>query len=152
MHLSQGFDDHCLGTIVPHLRPTAFAVGDVIYERGDRCNDMYFVMDGTVLIHAVRCLVSSDLQQEPLLSQLQHHSKAVGPEESSRNMKGRERVAGEHIVSKGDIFGEGGLFPSELGCWRHENAMALSWVSAYALSATSLCEIAKLYPEVPQHV
>ena len=140
--LPQGFNDQCLGTIAPHLRPASFSVGEAIYERGDRCDDMYFVLDGSVLVHAVRCtLTVGDETQAGSDSK----SKAEG---GGARRYGRDRVAGEHIVSRGDIFGEGGLFSSELGDWRQENATALSWVSAYALSATALHEIAAIYPEV----
>ena len=120
---------------------------------------MYFVLSGSVLVHAVRCLVhtetkpklgeSSELPPLQTASNLSH--QPASPENSRRNLNwnGRDRVAGEHIVSKGDIFGEGALFPSELGDWRQENAKALSWVSACVLSAAALREITAVYPEVP---
>jgi hypothetical protein len=117
---------------------------------------MYFVLDGSVLVHAVKCLVTIDdkLLQNGTPSAKEHKTtlnrRTSGTEGSSSNLgiHGRGSVAGEHIVSKGDIFGEGGLFPSELGDWRQENATALSWVSAYALSAAAMREIAAVYPEV----
>ena len=119
---------------------------------------MYFVLDGTVLVHAVRCMLTfgdgtvlgaSPPAQRPQTT-VTHRALGVESSASSfRNRYGRDRVAGEHIATKGDIFGEGGLFSSELGDWRQENATALSWVSAYALSPAALREIAAEYPEVP---
>ena len=131
----------------------------MIYSRGDRCDDMYFVLDGSVLVHAVRCLLTLDdgpeaklcAEPAPAIQRLQANPahRAFGGDSSACSFRyGRDRVAGEHMVSKGDIFGEGGLFSSELGDWRQENATALSWVSAYALSAAALREIAAVYPEV----
>ena len=51
-------------------------------------------------------------------------------------------------MEKGDIFGEGCLFPDELGVHRRERASAVSIVSVYALQASALLEIAEEYPEV----
>jgi hypothetical protein len=49
---------------------------------------------------------------------------------------------------KGDIFGEGCLFPDVLGLHRRESASAVSCVSAYALKGSDLKAISEEYPEV----
>ncbi len=119
---------------------------------------MYFVLDGSVLVHAVRCHLTfgegttqdtSSPQTDSEKATLNHRTLGAEGSKTKSFSYGRDRVTGEHIASKGDIFGEGGLFPVELGDWRQENATALSWVSAYSLSATALREIAAVYPEVP---
>jgi hypothetical protein len=46
------------------------------------------------------------------------------------------------------VFGEGGLFPVELGPLRLESAKALSFVSALVLTAASMREIEAEYPVV----
>ena len=56
--------------------------------------------------------------------------------------------AGERIVGKGDVFGEGGLFTRELGLFRRESAQAASWLSVYVLDAPALDRISLEYPEV----
>jgi CRP-like cAMP-binding protein len=150
--------------LAPHLRPAVFAVGEVIYSRGDRCGEMHFVLDGSVLIHAVRSLVTAGSANPtpthkpaapppapPPAQRLQaslSHRRPPAVKSAGSCRYGRDRVAGEHIAAKGDIFGEGGLFSSELGGWRRETATALSWVSTYALSAAAVTEISAVYPEV----
>jgi CRP-like cAMP-binding protein len=122
----QGFDDQCLGVIASHLRPASFAIGEIIYEHGDRSNEMFFVLDGTVVVHANGpCALKA---QDP-------------PGEA-------DKVVGEGIVTQGDVFGEAGLFPTELGPWRRESVSALTWVSAYTLNAAALRDISAEYPEV----
>ena len=86
---------------------------------------MFFVTDGTVVIHA-------------------NGSCALKPQDHPGEA---DKVVGEGIVAKGDVFGEGGLFP-ELGPWRRESVSALTWVSAYTLNAAALRDITAEYPEV----
>ena len=57
-------------------------------------------------------------------------------------------AAGERIAGKGDVFGESGLFPEELGPFRLESAKTLSFVSAFVLTAASLREIEAEYHAV----
>ena len=132
---SQGFNDQCLGVIALHLRPATFAMGEVIYQHGDRSNEMFFIIDGTVAVHANRSCS---------LKALDHPAAATGEDE----VDGADKVVGERVVTKGDVFGEGGLFPAELGPCRKESVSALTWVSAYTLNAAALLEISADYPEV----
>ena len=142
----QGFDDCCLGFVVTFLRPTTFAMGETIYERGERGDEMYFIVDGVVALHTIPVRVEpgndpgqqAQQQQRPLeggdgLEGGQHHISQAGREQ---------------IAAKGDIFGEGCLLPDAAGLHRRERASAVSFVSAYALKATALQEIAEEYPEV----
>ncbi len=135
---SQGFDDQCLGIVALHLRPATFATGEVIYERGDRGNEMFFVIDGTVVVNAT---ISCDLRtvDHPAVAE------AGGDDEG-------DQAVGDKIVTKGDVFGEGGVFPAELGPCRRESVSALTWVSAYTLNAAALREISAEYPEVKSHI
>jgi CRP-like cAMP-binding protein len=132
----QGFDDQCLGFIASHLRPAAFARDEVVFECGDRGDEMYFIVDGTVLIHTgpLITLTSSKIDQLKLLDG--EWTGMVGAEKGTR------------IVGKGDVFGEGGLFTKELGLLRRESARTQSWVSVYVLTGSALQEISLEYPEV----
>jgi CRP-like cAMP-binding protein len=132
---SQGFDDRCLGIIASYLRPATFAIDETIYERGDRGNEMFFVVDGTVVVHADSSCSPAD-------------KPAVLEDDESDNAA---KVVCKGIVTKGDVFGEGGLFPAELGPCRRESVSALTWVSAYTLNSSALHEISAEYPEVRCH-
>ncbi len=141
----QGFDDHCLGCVASHLRRASFPGGEPVYERGERGDEMYFIVDGSVVLHAApRHTATSPLELGPMQASqpLPQGSRTEGGAPTAA-------AAGERIAGKGDVFGEGGLFP-ELGTRRRESATALSWVSAYMLNAEALAEIAKEYPEVRQ--
>ena len=109
-------------------------MGEVIYERGDRGNEMFFVTDGTVVVHTNRSCSTEALDQ-PAASGNLNHEKAT-------------EVVTKGIVTKGDVFGEGGLFPAELGLCRRESVSALTWVCAYTLNSMALQEISAEYPEV----
>ncbi len=82
----------------------------------------------------------------------QQEQQQQRPQECSEGLGGVQhqpsQVAGEQIVSKGDIFGEGCLLPGAAGLHRREKASAVSIVSAYVLKATALQDIAEEYPEV----
>ena len=97
---------------------------------------MYFIVDGTVLIHTgpLITLTSSKIDQLKLLDG--EWTGMVGAEKGTR------------IVGKGDVFGEGGLFTKELGLLRRESARTQSWVSVYVLTGSALQEISLEYPEV----
>jgi CRP-like cAMP-binding protein len=131
---TQGFDDLCLGFIASHLRPATFSTGEVIYERGDRGDEMFFVVDGTVVVHADSSCSQAALDLPAAL-------------EDDGSDKAAE-VVGEGIVTKGGVFGESGLFPVELGPCRRESVSALTWVCAYTLNSAALLEISADYPEV----
>jgi hypothetical protein len=130
----QGFDDLCLGIVALHLRPATFAMGEIIYEHGDRGNEMFFVTDGTVVVHTDRFCSKKTLDQ----------SAASGKPEYEKATE----VVSKGIVTKGDVFGEAGLFPEELGLCRRESVSALTWVCAYTLNSAALQEISAEYPEV----
>ena len=127
----QGFDDQCLGVIALYLRPATFTIGEVIYELGDRGNEMFFVIDGTVVVHANSPCAVKTLNR---------------PEEGGSG--DADKVDGEGIVTQGDVFGEGGLFPGELGPLRLESAKSLSFVLAFVLTAASMREIEAECPAV----
>ncbi len=138
----QGFDDKCLGVVATHLRKASFAGGEAVYERGERGDEMYLIVDGSVALHA------APRQAAPGLGGRTRQAPQQPPEGFGENGGTTvESALGERIAGKGDVFGEGGLFP-ELGLRRRENATALSWVSVYMLNASTLLEIAKEYPEV----
>ncbi len=128
-----------------HLRRANFAGGEAVYERGEHGDEMFFVVQGSVVLHAAPRAAAPgprgrmQTHQPPAPEQL--------PGGFGKDGGTTVAAAGERIAGKGDVFGEGGLF-SELGMWRRENATALSWVSAYVLSAATLLEITKKYPEV----
>ena len=137
----QGFDDQCLGVVATHLRKASFAGGEAVYERGERGDEMYLIVDGSVALHAAPRQGTPGFggrSQAP-----QQPPEGVGDDGCTTV----ESAVGERIAGKGDVFGEGGLFP-ELGLRRRESATALSWVSVYMLNASTLLEIAKEYPEV----
>ena len=126
------------------LRPTAFTLGETIYERGERGDEMYFIVDGVVSLHTTPSHVEpgqDDLQQQQQPSQ--GNGRALGGDQQQTSP-----VPGARIAAQGDIFGEGCLLPDADGTHRRERASAVSLVSAYALKATALQEIAQEYPEV----
>ena len=139
----QGFDDQCLGYVASHLRPAAFGAREVIYERGERGDEMYLVLDGTVVIHTQQAASCSDLQAQ----EYQPATRAgEGRDGDSEVLKATGK--GERLIGKGDVFGEAGLFPAELGPHRRESVTTLSRVMAYVLNAAALQAIADEYPEV----
>ena len=105
---------------------------------------MYFVEEGSVVLHMpfpAACV-------EPL-SQPQHPPHVAGQcDGDGVDSAAKAAGKGERIAGKGDVFGEGGLFPEELGPHRQESGTTLSRVSALVLSHSSLLEIADEYPEV----
>jgi CRP-like cAMP-binding protein len=143
----QGFDDQCLGFVASHLLPAAFAKDEVIFECGDRGDEMYFIVDGDVLIHTgpLITLTSSESNMgQPTLNQQAGDGWKDGRDTGEASCA---RKSGR-IVGKGDVFGEGGLFTKELGLLRRESAKTQSWVSVYVLTAVALREISLEYPEV----
>ncbi len=100
---------------------------------------MFFVIDGTVVVRANRPCALKQLDAPD----------AVAVESG---FGGADKVDGESVVTKGDVFGEGGLFPVELGPCRRETVFALTWVSVYTLSNSALWEISASYPEVSAHI
>jgi CRP-like cAMP-binding protein len=141
----QGFNDRCLGLIASHLRLASFARGELIYEHGERGDEMFLVVEGAVVVHAGPGLVQTDAKKLPRF--MDKHAALSLPAEGGEGGEGEEAI-GERIAAKGDVFGEGGLFPAELGLVRRESATALTWVSTYALSAAAIREIEAEYPEV----
>jgi CRP-like cAMP-binding protein len=142
-----------MGFLATYLRPTTFVLGETIYERGERGDEMYFVVDGVVALHTTpgTSLPSEPgggtRKQQPPQEQQQHR-----PEGGSDNMGGvhqlEQTLPRERIAAKGDVFGESCLLPDEVGHHRRERASAVSTVSAYVLKAASLQDIAEEYPEV----
>jgi CRP-like cAMP-binding protein len=141
----QGFNDQCVGFITTYLRLSNFVPGDTIYERGERGNEMFFLIDGVVALHTTPLSMDPDeiKNQQGLLQAQPQHSNPRGGEQPPTLPLTEERM-----LQKGDIFGEGCLFPDELGAHRRERASAVSIVSVYALQASALLEIAEEYPEV----
>ncbi len=145
-HYWQGFDDQCLGFIASYLRPASFISGEVIFQCGDRGDEMYLVVDGTALLHTGLPIASPiiDLdQQDEQLHDSRGEDDGSGGEQRIRATRRDGR-----IVGRGDVFGEGGLFTKELGLFRRESAEAMSWLSVYVLSASALQRISDEYPEV----
>ncbi len=141
----QGFDDQCLGFVASRLRQAAFAGGETIFQRGERGDEMFLMLDGAVCLHAgPRPLPSAERndQQQRIAGQ-----SGVTAKESEKS-GAADMAAGERLVGKGDVFGEGGLFPEELGPLRLESARTLSFVSALVLTAASAREIEAEYPAV----
>ena len=147
----QGFDDECLGCVASHLRKASFAGGETVYQRGEHGDEMFLIVDGSVVLHAAPRPGGPGPSGREGWTQTSQPPAQQLPEGSSKGggtmVATVESAAGERIAGKGDVFGEGGLFP-ELGLWRRESAMALSWVSAYVMNAAALLEIAREYPEV----
>ncbi len=130
----QGFDDQCLGFIASRLRQAAFASGEAIFEYGERGDEMYLIVEGAVVLYAG----PASGRGGPLVQ---------GGGKTSLNVA-RDLAAGERIAGKGDVFGESGLFPQELGLLRLESAKTLSFVSMFVLTAASMIEIEAEYPAV----
>jgi CRP-like cAMP-binding protein len=145
----QGFDDQCLGFIGSHLRPAAFAKDEVVFECGDRGDEMYFVVAGAVLIHMgplITLTTSEDQAASESSNQETSSGRGGGIWRDTGSVGGAEK--GTRIVGKGDVFGECGLFTKELGLLRRESAKTQSWVSVYVLTAAALREVSLEYPEV----
>jgi hypothetical protein len=105
---------------------------------------MFLVVEGTVVLHAgPRAPASEKSENSDLGIQLAH-----GGGNKGFNVGAVDLAAGERIAGKGDVFGEGGLFPEELGPLRLESAKTLSFVSAFVLTAASMREIEAEYPAV----
>ena len=145
-HHGQGFDDQCLGFIASYLRPAAFIAGEAIFQCGDRGDEMYLVVDGTVLLHTGLPIAG------PIADLDQQDEQLYGSRGEDDGSGGEKRIRATHrdgrIVGKGDVFGESGLFTKELGLFRRESAEAMSWLSVYVLSAPALQKISDEYPEV----
>ncbi len=140
MILRQGFDDQCLGFIASRLRHAAFAGNEVIFEYGQRGDEMFLVVEGAVVLRAGAGSPSpTDKCDRGQAERGGKHELTAGAVDLS---------AGERIVKHGDLFGEGALFPEELGPFRLESATALSFVSAFILTAASTREIEAEYPTV----
>ena len=146
LSLRQGFDDQCLGCVASHLRPATFAGGEAVYERGDRGDEMYLVVDGAVVLRTrFTAAPSTDPQAQQQQQQLAGSAGEGGDSGAAAKAAGGK---GERLVGKGDVFGEAGLFPGELGPCRRESVTTLSRVSVYVLNAAALQEIEDEYPEV----
>jgi CRP-like cAMP-binding protein len=139
----QGFNDQCLGCIASHLRLANFARGELVYEHGQRGDEMFLVIEGAVVVHANDRITTGEGKKLPDFMD-RHAALSITGDAGCE----REETIGERIAAKGDIFGEGGLFPKELGLVRRESATALTWVSTYALSAAAMQEVESEYPEV----
>jgi CRP-like cAMP-binding protein len=141
----QGFNDRCLGLIASHLRLASFARGELIYEHGERGDEMYLIIEGNVVVHANARIFDADAMRIPRF--MDKHAAALPIFGKYEKGEGKEAM-GERIAAKGDVFGEDGLFPKELGLLRRESATALTWVSVYVLSAAAVRDIECEYPEV----
>ena len=102
---------------------------------------MFLVLEGAVVLHSGPALAAESGRgtlQQPVVQGGNVEGKAGGV----------ELAAGERIAGKGDVFGESGLFPEELGAHRLESARTLSFVSAFVLTAAAMREIKEEYPAV----
>ncbi len=142
----QGFDDQCLGVIASRLRQAAFASGETIFEYGERGDEMFLVVEGAVVLQAGQRPPPSADKSDREISQQQLGQDGKSNKEMNPGVA--DLAAGERIAGKGDVFGEGGLFPEDLGPIRLESAKALSFVSAFVLTAASMREIGAEYPAV----
>jgi hypothetical protein len=140
--LRQGFDDQCLGFIASRLRHAAFASGETIFEYGERGDEMFLVVEGAVVLHAGKS-PSAAADQPDRGAQLAPSGVKHDLSVAAVDLPAEERIAGQ-----GDLFGEGVLFPEELGPLRLESARTLSFVSAFILTAASMREIEAEYPAV----
>jgi CRP-like cAMP-binding protein len=109
--------------------------------RGD---EMYFILEGVVLVHANARILDLPANEKDLPKFLDRHAAL----NIAEGQFGGPEVRGERIYAKGDVFGEGGLFPQELGLLRRECATALTWASMYSLSAAAMQNVGAEYPEV----
>jgi CRP-like cAMP-binding protein len=139
----QGFDDQCLGCVASHLRQVVFGGGEVVYERGERGDEMYLILDGSVVLHTRLTPPCFDLQ-----AQQQHAANRADEDRDGDSVVANTAAKGERFAGKGDVFGEAGLFPGELGSCRRECVTTLSRMTAYVMNAAALQEIADEYPEV----
>lgn len=155
----QGFDDQCLGFIASRLRQAAFVGGEVIFERGERGDEMYLIVEGAVVLHSSqRPPAPADKSDRSTQQQTQSHGGTDrSTQQQAHSQGGRmlslkvgavDLAAGERIAGKGDVFGEGVLFPEALGPLRLESAKTLSFVSVFVLTAASMREIEAEYPAV----
>jgi CRP-like cAMP-binding protein len=146
LELRQGFDDQCLGVIASRLRQAAYASGEVIFEYGERGDEMFLVVEGAVV---VRAGPQSPVPAEKSDSAVQlAQGGDQQPESSNAGAVNLAAGPGDRIAGKGDLFGEGGLFPEALGPIRLESAKTLSFVSAFILTAAAMREIEAEYPAV----
>jgi CRP-like cAMP-binding protein len=127
----QGFDDECVGFILTLLARVDFAAGDVIYQRGDRAAEMYFVASGIVSLHQDGRWMHRGSQAD-LRTPLQVLGRG-----------GRAK-----LIEAGGNFGEFALFPDLLPPIRPETAVADSWVVSYTLPAAAVSTMEVLYPQV----
>ena len=106
---------------------------------------MFLVLEGAVVLHAgprppAPAAESGRGDPQP--------QQAVQGGDAEGKAGGADLAAGERIAGKGDVFGESGLFPEELGAHRLESARTLSFVSAFVLTAAAMREIKEEYPAV----
>ena len=118
--------------------------GEAVFERGERGDEMFLIVEGGVVLHAgphpPPSAENSGVPQQP--------QRLQGGAQEGQLHGAVNLAAGERIAGKGDVFGEGGLFPEELGPLRLESARTLSFVSALVLTAASMREIEAEYPAV----
>ena len=138
----QGFDDQCLGFIASRLSQAAFASGETIFEYGERGDEMFLVVQGAVVVRA------GPRPPAPAESSDSAVQLAQGGGRQKPNAIDLAAGPGDRIAGKGDVFGEGGLFPEALGPIRLESAKTLSFVSAFILTAAAMREIEAEYPAV----
>ena len=124
----QGFDDECTGYICTRLKRVDFMEGDVIYQKGDRAGEMYFISCGSVGIH---------------------HGKPPRKLTSKRQQdKSRPHKAPAKAPEAGGMFGELAVFPDLLPPVRYETAVASSWGVAYTLAVDEVPGLKTLYPRM----
>ncbi len=114
-----------------------FGIGESIYERGERGDELYLVVEGSVMLRSQPSSVDLHEQQPQV---------AVTGDSGYNVVKNAGK--GERIAGNGDVFGEASLFPEELGPHRRESATTLSRMMAYTLNGAALQEIGDEYPEV----
>jgi CRP-like cAMP-binding protein len=141
----QGFDDQCLGFIASRLRQAAFTCGETIFKRGERGDEMFLILEGAVVVHA-----GPQPPTAPVDEPERNVQRLLAHGGSTRNLKvdAEGLAVGERVAGKGDVFGESVLFPEELSPFRLESAKALSFVSAFVLTANSMQDIKLEYPMV----
>jgi CRP-like cAMP-binding protein len=107
---------------------------------------MFLVTEGAVVLHAGGARAPPDAP--PGAPAAPPRPAGAGGSAAAGGGDSGELAAGERIVGKGDVFGEAGLFPEELGAHRVESARTLSFVSALVLTAAAMREIREEYPVV----
>jgi CRP-like cAMP-binding protein len=103
---------------------------------------MYLVLEGSVVLRSQLPTSGFDPQ-----GHARPPAKGAGEGGGGSSLV-RVAVKGEWLAGKGDVFGEAGLFPEELGPHRRESATTLSRITAYVLDEAALQDIANEYPEV----